>query len=248
MAMIANAAALNIAPTAFRSEGKIMVVWSLFDGSGIMGLPWAEAGHKVYCFNADSGNHGEYFVKMKHENIIYVNMWIDEHFDMKASILGFDTPDIIFGFPDCTLFAQSGGKHDRDDTEIAYAMSCARVVKNLGEDFGVPWMIENPVGKMSRPENLGKPDHYFHPFEYGAYLSVDEGSFHPRMPACDGYTKKTCIWCGNGFVMPEKHPGPINIGLFWGWKYLGGDSPKTKQLRSLTPRGFARAVFQVNRK
>ncbi|AGF89292.1 Dcm [Salmonella phage SP069] len=33
------------------------VVWSLFDGSGIMGLPWAEAGYQVYCFNADKGNH-----------------------------------------------------------------------------------------------------------------------------------------------------------------------------------------------
>lgn len=34
------------------------VAWSLFDGSGIMGLPWAKAGYQVYCFNADSGNHG----------------------------------------------------------------------------------------------------------------------------------------------------------------------------------------------
>ena len=37
-----------------------MVIWSLFDGSGIMGLDWAKAGHTVYCFNADSADHGEY--------------------------------------------------------------------------------------------------------------------------------------------------------------------------------------------
>ena len=34
------------------------IVWSLFDGSGIMGLPWAKAGYQAYYFNADSGNHG----------------------------------------------------------------------------------------------------------------------------------------------------------------------------------------------
>lgn len=34
------------------------IVWSLFDGSGIMGLPWAIHGYQVYCFNADSANHG----------------------------------------------------------------------------------------------------------------------------------------------------------------------------------------------
>ena len=52
------------------------IVWSLFDGSGIMGLPWAIHGYQVYCFNADSGNHGEYKIKMQHPNLHYVNQWI----------------------------------------------------------------------------------------------------------------------------------------------------------------------------
>ena len=64
------------------------VIFCLFDGSGIAGLPWAENGHTVYCFNADSGNHGEYHIKMKHENIHYVNMWIDNDFITKCELLG----------------------------------------------------------------------------------------------------------------------------------------------------------------
>ncbi|MEG0209088.1 MULTISPECIES: hypothetical protein [Gammaproteobacteria] len=156
-------------------------------------------------------------------------------------------PDIVFGFPDCTMFAQSGAKHDREDAEMAYALECAKVVKQAGEEFGVPWMIENPVGKMSRPENLGKPNAYFDPYQYGGHMREEEETYHPKMPACDGYTKKTCLWFGNGFVMPGANPGPINIGFFWGWKFLGGKSAKTKQLRSLTPRGFSRAVFKSNR-
>lgn len=34
---------------------KDKVIYCMFDGSGIMGLPWAIKGCKVYCFNAYSG-------------------------------------------------------------------------------------------------------------------------------------------------------------------------------------------------
>lgn len=225
------------------------VVWSLFDGSGIMGLPWAHSGCEVYCFNADGGNHGKYIVKMDHPNIHYVDMWIDSDFITKTGVPGIPKPDIVFGFPDCTLFAHSGAQHARDDGEMAYAMECAKVVKQVGDLYQIPWMIENPVGKMSRPENLGKPNYYFHPRDFGGYVEPHEEVWHPKMPHCDNYTKKTCLWFGNGFVEPKRLPAPADIDgvdFFWGWKFLGGKSEKTKQLRSLTPRGFARAVMQAN--
>lgn len=223
------------------------VVWSLFDGSGLMGLPWAEAGYHVYCFNADSANHGEYIIKMQHENLHYVDMWIDKDFVFNmSSRQDIPRPSIIFGFPDCTMFAVSGAKKERTKDELDYALEMAKAVKHAGESYGVPWMIENPVGKLCRPDMMGKPNAYFDPFEYGAFMTDSDKPFHPKMPKFDGYTKKTCLWFDNGFQMPDKQPGPINIGLFWGWKWLGGKSTKTKQLRSLTPRGFARAVFLAN--
>lgn len=224
------------------------VIWSLFDGSGIMGLPWAECGYDVYCFNADSGNHGEYIVKMKHPKIHYVNCWIDKDFIMKMDILGIPKPGIVFGFPDCTLFAHSGAKHVRDGDEMNYAFECAKVVRDIGQGLNIPWMIENPVGKMSNPDKLGKPSAYFHPRDFGGWVDFREGSWHEKMPFCDAYNKKTCLWFGNGFVMPDHKPSKIEgVNFFWGWKFLGGKSAKTKQLRSLTPRGFARAVFHANR-
>ncbi|QHJ79533.1 MAG: hypothetical protein [Caudoviricetes sp.] len=215
-----------------------MIVWSLFDGSGIMGLPWAMSGHQVYCFNADDANHGEYVVKMKHENIHYVNRWIDDGFDFDIQ------PGIIFSFPDCTFLAGSGEQHERDEDDVRHAVNLARLAERLGIKYSCPWMVENPVGKLST--EWRKPDHYFNPFEYGGYMSGFEPEIHPKMPALDGYTKKTCIWAGGGFVMPEKNPVE-HIGCFWGWKSLGGASAKTKQLRSLTPRGFARAVYEANK-
>lgn len=216
------------------------VIWSLFDGSGIMGLPWAEAGHIVYCFNADDADHGEYEIKMKHPNIIYVNKFITPRSDFS----GYPTPDIIFAFPSCTELAGSGEQHERTRSELRRAVATAQVAERLGNTFSVPWVVENPVGKLSTMWR--RPDHYFHPFEYGGYMTGEEESFHPRMPPRDAYTKKTCLWTGNGFVMPEKKPVP-HIGKFWGWAYLGGKSAKTKQLRSLTPRGFAAAVCEANK-
>lgn len=225
------------------------VVWSLFDGSGVMGLPWAEAGYQVYCFNADSANHGQYVIKMEHENLHYIDMWIDKDFVSNMSSRSrqdIPRPGIIFGFPDCTMFAVSGAKKERTEDELDYALEMAKAVKHAGESYGVPWMIENPVGRLCSPDMLGKPNVYFDPFEYGAFMTESDLPYHPKMPKFDGYTKKTCLWFGNEFQMPEKKPGPINIGFFWGWKWLGGKSTKTKQLRSLTPRGFARAVFFAN--
>ena len=219
-----------------------MIIWSLFDGSGIMGLPWAQDGHTVYCFNADEGNHGTYRVKMQHENLRYVNCWISESFPYKPELTGIPNPQMIFAFPDCTDLAVSGAKHEGHTSMDS--VGHAQMVERMAEEFSAAWMVENPVGKMSTLWR--KPDYYFHPFEYGGYMSGFEESFHPRMPSRDGYTKKTCIWSGGGFVMPEKRPVP-HIGKFWGWAYLGGDSTKTKQLRSLTPRGFSRAVFEANK-
>lgn len=219
------------------------VLWCPYDGSGIAGLDWAKAGWQVYCFNYDGANHGEYFVKMKHENLHYVNVFIDKDFDAKRMLLGVPDPDFIIAFPDCTFMAMSGNA-ERTQEEIDQSVENARQIEALGNTYRCPWMVENPVGRLSTLWK--KPNYYFDPFEYGGYMTVEDEPFHHHMPRYDGYTKKTCIWGGNGFVMPDKKPGPVNIGEFWGWRWLGGKSTKTKQLRSLTPRGFARAVFRFN--
>lgn len=221
-------------------------VWCLFDGSGIMGLPWAEAGYQVFCFNSSEGDHGEYGIKMSHPNLQYVDCWIDDTFDPTGmGNDGGDSPSMIFSFPQCTFMANSGAKHDREDEAVDRDVNLAKLAQRLGEKHNCPWMVENPVGKLCT--KWRKPDYYFNPYEYGDYLRDEDGSFHSKMPFRDGYTKKTCLWVGNGFNMPEKKPNKDYQNWFWGWKSLGGSSQKTKQLRSLTPRGFARAVFEFNK-
>ena len=90
------------------------------------------------------------------------------------------------------------------------------------------YMIENPVGKFS--DHMGKPNHTFQPWNYG-----------------ENYTKLTCLWTGNGFVMPPKKtidkPDCVD-GLM-----IRDLSPSKERqdLRSITPVKFAEAVFDSNR-
>lgn len=225
-----------------------MVIWSLFDGSGLAVKDWAEAGHTCYCFNFDESDHGSYGdlnAKVEHENIKYVNAWIDANFDFDAK------PDLILTFPPCTDLAVSGSRHfDRKrqanpNFQIEAAETC-KVAFNLAEKYGVPYMIENPVSVLS--SLWRKPDNTFHPYEYGGYLPEDDSHpfFSDLIKPRDAYPKKTCIWSGNGFKWPEAAPVDVNDGYSDQHKKLGGKSKKTKVIRSLTPRGFARAVFLAN--
>src|SRR5437660_6175840 len=92
-------------------------------------------------------------------------------------------------------------------------------------------MIENPVSTVST--YWRKPDYSFDPCEYGGYLN----------PPGDAYTKKTCLWTGNGFVMPQiKQVAPWEGSRMHRLPF----SRHRAILRSATPSGFANAVFQAN--
>jgi hypothetical protein len=93
-------------------------------------------------------------------------------------------------------------------------------------------MIENPVGSLSK--YWRDPDYTFHPVHYAGYAAD---------PETDGYSKKTCLWTGNGFVMPDRKPGEPNLGAMI---HRMPPSEDRADKRSITPLGFARAVFLAN--
>ena len=86
------------------------------------------------------------------------------------------------------------------------------------------WVIENPVGRLQKlMPQLGNP-WYFDPYEFG-----------------DPYTKHTGLW--GEFNRPTKSPVEPTEGSKM-MKY-GGKSARTKELRSITPAGFAKAFFEA---
>jgi hypothetical protein len=114
-------------------------------------------------------------------------------------------------------------------------------------------MIENPVGVLSSIYN--KPSFIFDPCDYGGYLP--ESDIHPAfpnyIPPRDGYLKKTCIWKSKNLQKPlRKLVQYVSIEDRKGNRFspqaalLGGKSEFTKMVRSLTPRGYARAFFEMN--
>ena len=229
----------------------------LFDYTGIMARPWADAGYLCYCFD---GQHPLGVSKGDHENILNVGIWFCDQFafpegergnvDKIHAITG-DDVSFVFGFPECTDLAVSGAAHFAKKRRLNprfqfEAMQLVKLVKLVGESFNCPWGLENPISVIS--SMWRKPDFKFNPFEYGGYLPKDDA--HPTYPEYikprDAYPKKTCIWSGNGFVMPDVKVVDCDEGYSEQHKKLGGKSLKTKNIRSATPRGFAKAVFEFN--
>ena len=187
----------------FLSKGKIIL--DLCGGTGSWSKPYKNAGYDVRVIT------------------------LPKH-DVKT----YTPPKNVYGIlaaPPCTHFSGSGAQYwkvkDKDgrtleDTKILTA--CLMIIARCQPKF---WAIENPVGRIK--DFIGKPDAYFHPYEFG-----------------DPYTKKTCLW--GKFNPPEKSPvEPIKTTTQGSWlQKLGGKSEKTKILRSITPQGFAKAFFQAN--
>lgn len=228
----------------------------LFDYTGIMAKPWADAGWQCYCFD---GQHPLGVSQSDHKNILNVGMWFSNNCtgdflrDDIDKIISITGPEVnfVFGFPECTDLAVSGAAHfanKRDNNPFFQdeAMMLFYLVEALGIELKCKWGLENPVSVASTLWR--KPNNSFHPWEYGGYLPEDDK--HPFysdiiMPR-DAYPKKTCLWFGNDFVMPIKKPVDVELGYSPQHKRLGGKSKRTKNIRSATPRGFAKAVFESN--
>jgi hypothetical protein len=147
----------------------------------------------------------------------------------------YEPPENVYGIlaaPPCTDFSVSGAQYwdqkDKDGRTIdsmSILMACLMIIAKTQPKF---WALENPVGRL--PRWVGKYRITFNPCDYG-----------------DPYTKRTCLW--GRFNLPEKNPvDPVKVCGQGSWLMkLGGKSDKTKELRSTTPQGFAKAFFEANR-
>lgn len=150
--------------------------------------------------------------------------------------------------PVCTDFTISGARwwpekdaDGRTAESLKLVDECLLLVDLLMPTW---WVLENPVGRLAtlRP-SLGAPRLYFQPCHYAGHADV---------PDTDAYTKKTGLW-GNFNENLERAPiEPRMVTLAngkrgsWMWAKLGGKSARTKELRSVTPQGFARAFAKAN--
>ena len=226
------------------------VIICLCDLTGLFASPWLDAGYDAVL--VDPQHEGYSLTQhIGGGSIEKLPMTIIEAAQRLGDLLRGRNVVFVAGFPPCTDVAVSGAawfesKAGKDKHFQTRAALIAEQCRMVGELSGAPWFFENPVSVFS--SIFGAPNHAFHPYEYGGYLP--EHDVHPTYPDYiaprDAYPKKTCLWVGGGFVMPEFKAVPYEGQYSVQHTKLGGKSLKTKNIRSATPRGFAVAVFQAN--
>ena len=190
-------------------------------------------------------NGGALVISLFDRSGVMVKPWSDAGFDtltvdieparhsgksIIADIKAFKVPEcsLLFAFPPCTHLAGSGARwwHDKGLEPLIDGLSlvsCA-VRASKGADF---YLIENPVGRLSTI--WCKPNWMFNPYEYAMLADT---------PDDEAYTKRTCIW-GN-ITKPPTCAIPPVLGSKM---HKLPPSPDRAYLRSVTPSGFANAMF-----
>ncbi len=199
---------------------------SLFDYSGNWATPYIDGGWNVILW--DIKHTTDLFCTFSDIQDACADYFYENIFD------NFGTVDGIIAAPPCTDFAVSGAqywkKKDQDGStakSIELIYQTLRIIDLCQPDF---WALENPVGRLTKlvPE-LGHP-WYFQPYWFG-----------------DPYTKKTGLW--GEFNQPDKTNivEPVRSCAQGSWlQKLGGKSERTKELRAMTPMGFAQAFYNAN--
>lgn len=198
------------------------LILSLCDYSGVWSDPYRQAGYEVMQ------------IDLKHGQDVRLLKKLDR------PVQG------ILCAPLCTAFSGAGARHWKAKAAsgnkqllecLALVDACYRIVMVHKPDF---WVLENPVGRL-RDWN-GKSTMTFHPCDYAGWGETEQEKFE------NAYTKRTCLW--GEFNEPEKKwidPDPDNGGQGSKmWRLYGGKSERTKEKRSETPSGFAKAFFAAN--
>jgi len=195
----------------------------LFEESGVLASEFVKRGHRAMCvdLDAEAGERdGITFVRADLRN------WIPPRHVIEDGV-GF-----LAAFPPCDHLAVSGARWFQGKGLGALAQSVELFERAVfwAEYFGAPYFIENPVSTIST--YWRKPDHTFHPWQYCGL-------------ACeDAYTKRTCLWTGNGFSMPPPlHPDDVEPD---DRIHKAPPGAARAAFRSRTPRGFSMAVAEAH--
>jgi hypothetical protein len=210
------------------------VLISIFDYTGNASMPYREAGWEVMQIDIQ---HGQDIMEWDYKMWLMGNYGTAPFDDIGLRI------GIIAMIP-CTDYANSGAKHfKRKDSDGSTEKSQKLVAKtkeiiDFFETKGVLifWQIENPMSRIHKLNPwMGKQTLKFNPCDFAGYDPAPEKS---------RYNKRTWLW--GKFKIPERKYLPPFGKDYPGFRKLGGKSLKTKNLRSITPMGFAYAFYHAN--
>lgn len=209
-------------------------ILSLFDYSGEWPRPYGEAGWDVITVDLKDAPDCKW---RTHYPMDVLNI------DWGTDVLSLDElkgiDGILAAIP-CTDFALAGARWFKDkdidgrtDKSIELANYAIDIIDALQPKF---WAVENPASRIHKLiPDLGEPRYKFSPFEFGQISG-------------ENYRKTTWLW--GKFNAPKKCPiepeAKTRYGMGTWYMKHGGKSDRTKQARSMTPKGFARAFYEAN--
>jgi hypothetical protein len=211
------------------------ILLSFFDYTGNWSKPFKDDySWSVYTFDIKNGQNILDFNPGKFLSDYYHS--IDKYFIPEIGLL--------FAVP-CTDYALSGAAwfnikdYDGRTESSQKLVAKTKEIIDFFEKCGCLkfWAIENPMSRIHKLNTwMGKPTLKFNPCDFAAYDPDIEKS---------RYNKQTWLW-GN-FLIPEKRRLEPLQKEFPGHIKLGGKSERTKELRSITPMGFAYAFYEANK-
>jgi len=210
------------------------VILSFFDYTGNWSKPWEENGYEVFKYDIKNGQDILNFDPSE---------WMANYY---RGIMKYSVPEIgILAAVPCTDYALSGARHFKAkdiDGRTAKSQLLVEKTRQIIEWFQrsgtlVFWCVENPMSRIHTLNPwMGNPMQKFNPCDFALYDHEPENS---------RYNKQTWLW-GNFKKMKPKRLEPIQKE-FPGFTKLGGASEKVKEIRSITPMGFAYAFYEANR-
>lgn len=206
----------------FSSHDTRPVVLSLCDRTGNVLKPWARSG-QYRCIAVDNCRESARI----EGGIEYVAADVLRYLPPRAEYA------FTCAFPPCTHLAVSGARWftDKGLAALAGSLEIVERCREILEWTGAPWFLENPVSTLAT--YWRRPDYTFNPCDFGGYPG---GSG-------DGYTKRTCLWVGEMFRMPDALPVEAVDGSRM---HRIAPGPGRADARAETPMGFAEAIYQAN--
>lgn len=220
------------------------LIVSIFDHTGEWAKPYIDAGYPVILWD------------YKQEGCII------QHFDCLVAEIeqaidhGYQPYGLLMA-PPCTDLSSAGAQYwvkkdtammpepFEDWTMTDYAVALVEIGLHLRELYPWAfWAMENPPGRLEKLMPYMKPLRrlVFSPYNFG-----------------DPYTKKTILWgqfneqLERNDVEPELVPvkagGIKKPRIYHGshlWASTGGNSERSRAMRSKTPAGFANSFFKAN--
>lgn len=183
--------------------------------------------------------------------------------------------EIVFGLLaaiPCTHYALSGALHfaekDADGRTDEMQLLCDKtkeIIDWVDSKFNLKfWKVENPMSRIHKLNNwLGQVKFKFNPCDFAGYMIVEESTECQRLLSLGSqkmtkvdkldlqlvidyglYNKKTWLWGkfqnpNRRYIPPVWKDSPMHV-------LYGGKSERTKELRSIDPKGFSEAFYQAN--